>query len=82
METNQKVNRTKEEEYTLIEAIQADGDVLRGTGQSSDINKKTRPWNDVMKKINSIHENNGGVRGKEKMEQSQRFGLSPYGLEL
>ena len=40
METNRKVNWTKEEENTLIEAIQAARDVLRDTGQSVDINKK------------------------------------------
>ena len=36
IETNRKVNWTKEEEYTLIEAIQAAGDVLRGTGKSAE----------------------------------------------
>ena len=56
METNRKVNGTKEGEYTLIEAIQAAGDVLRGTGEIADMNnKKKRLWNDVMKKINPIH---------------------------
>ena len=70
MEKDRKVNWTKEEEYTLIEAIQAAGDVLRGTGQSADINKKKmRLWNDGMKNINSIQGNNLDVkRGKEKME--------------
>ena len=60
-EKNRNVNWTKEEEYTLIEAIQAAGDVLRGTGQSADINKKMRLWNDVMKNINSIYGNNRNV---------------------
>ena len=32
MEKIRKVNWTKEDEYTLIEAIQAAGDLLRGTG--------------------------------------------------
>ena len=54
---NQKVNWTKEEEYTLIDGILAAGDELRGTGQSEDINKKMRLWNDVLKNINSIHVN-------------------------
>ena len=64
----------KEEEYTLIEAIQAAEDLLRSTGQSVDINKKkTRLWNDVMKKINSILGNNRDVKEvKKKMEQSQK----------
>ena len=63
MEKNQKVNWTKEKEYTLIEATQAAGDVLRGTGQSRDINKKKmRLQNDVMKNINSIHVSNRDVK--------------------
>ena len=67
METNRKVNWTKEEEYTLIEAIQAAGDVLRGTGQSADMNKKkTRLWNDVINTINSIHGNNRDVKEVKK----------------
>ena len=58
---------TKEEEYTLIEAIQAAGDVLRGTGQSTDMNlKQTRLLNDVMNKINSIHGNNRDVKEVER----------------
>ena len=66
-ETNRKVNWTKEEEYTLIEAIQAAGDVLRGTSQSADINKKkTRLWNDVINKINSIHGNNRDMKEVKK----------------
>ena len=60
-------NRKKEEEYTLIEAIQAAGDVLRGTGQSANKNlKKTRLWNDVMKKINFIHGNNRDLKEVQK----------------
>ena len=67
METNRKVNWTEEEEYTLIEAILTAGDGLRSTGLSADMNKnKTRLWNDVMKKINFIHENNRGVKDVEK----------------
>ena len=57
----------KEEESTLIEAIQAAGDVLRSTGKSADINnKKTRLWNDVMNKINSILGNNRDVKEVNK----------------
>ena len=57
-----KVNWTKEE-YTLIEAIQDAGDILRGTGQCAEINKKkTRLWNNGMRKINSIHGNNRDVK--------------------
>ena len=67
MDKGRKVNWTKEEEYTLIEAIQDAGDVLRGTGQCAEINKKkTRLWNNVMRKINSIHGNNRDVKDIKK----------------
>ena len=68
MDTGRKVNWTKEEEYTLIEAIQDAGDILRGTGQCAEINKKkTRLfWNNVMRKINSIHGNNRDVKDIKK----------------
>ena len=66
MERNRKVNWTEEEEYTLIEAIQAAGDVLKGTGQSADINNEMRLGIDVMKNINSIHGNNRDVKEVEK----------------
>ena len=67
MDKGRKVNWTKEEEYTLIEAIQYAGDILRGTGQFAEINKKkTRLWNNVMRKINSIHGNNRDVKDIKK----------------
>ncbi|KAI6650212.1 Myb-related transcription factor, partner of profilin-like [Oopsacas minuta] len=68
MDKVRKVNWTKEEEYTLIEAIQDAGDILRGTaGQCAEINKKkTRLWNNVMRKINSIHGNNRDVKDIKK----------------
>ncbi|KAI6646857.1 T-SNARE domain-containing protein 1 [Oopsacas minuta] len=69
MDKGRKVNWTKEEEeYALIEAIQDAGDILRGTaGQCAEINKKkTRLWNNVMKKINSIHGNNRDVKDIKK----------------
>ena len=63
VDKGRKVNWTKEEEYALIEAIQDAGDILRGTGQCAEINKKkTRLWNNVMRKINSIHGNNRDVK--------------------
>ena len=67
MDKGRKVNWTKEEEYTLIEAIQDAGDLLRGTGQCAEINKKkTRLWNNVMRKVNSIHGNNRDVKDIKK----------------
>ena len=66
MEKNREVHWTKEEEYTLIEAAE---EVLRGTGQSADINKTNmRPWNDVMENINHIYGNNRDVKEVKKME--------------
>ena len=38
MEKWPKVNWTKEVQYTLIEAIQTAGDLLRGTGHSANLN--------------------------------------------
>ena len=64
---NKSESKLDKEEYTLIEAIQAAGGVLRSTGQSDDMNnKKTRLWNDVMKKINSILGNNRDVKEIKK----------------
>ena len=66
MEKHRKLNWTKEK-YTLIEASHAAGDILRGTGQSTDMNKKKmRLWNDVMKNINSIDGNSRGVKEVKK----------------
>ena len=51
MENLREVNWTKEKEYTLIEAIQAAGE-LRSSGQSADIKeKRMRLWNDVMETL-------------------------------
>ena len=77
METIRKVHWT-EEEYTLTGAIQAAEDVLRGTGQSADMNKKkTRLWKDVMKKINSIHGNNRDVKEVNKKWNSLKGSQMP-----
>ena len=74
----------KEEEYTLIEAIQGGGDVLRRTSQSADMNKKkTRLWNDVMKKIISIHGNNRDVKKvKKKMSSTLAFTGISWSVDL
>ena len=71
---SRKVNWTKEEEYTLIEASRPAGDALRGTGQSADINKKKmRLWNDVMKNITPSMETTGCERGKKKWNNLKGF---------
>ena len=67
MEIKRKIDWTNEEEYTLIEATQAAGDIVRDTVQSAEMNnKKKRLWNDVMKKINSIHGNKQAVKEVKK----------------
>ena len=51
MEKSQKVNWTKEEEYTLIKAIQTAGDLIRGTGHSANLNQKKKAlWTDITAK--------------------------------
>ena len=65
MERTRKINWTKEEEYTLIDGIQADGNLIRGTGQSAEINKKAL-WNGMMSKVNSIHSNNRDIKEIKK----------------
>ena len=58
----------KREEYTLTEATQASGDLLRGTGQRANIDKKkTRLWNDVMERnIESMHRNTRRLKEVKK----------------
>ena len=53
METNRKVNWTKVEENTLIEAIQTAraGDVLRDTGQSVDMIIKRRDHGTMLRRL-------------------------------
>ena len=66
MEKPRKSNWSKEEEYTLIDAIQSAGDLLRGTGHFADLNRKKLLWNDMVGKVNSIHGNNRDVRDLRK----------------
>ena len=66
MEKTRKINWTKEE-YTLIDAIQAAGNLIRGTGQSAEINKKKKALlNGMMSKVNSIHGNNRDIKDIKK----------------
>ena len=49
MEISRKNNWTKEEESTLINEIESAGEILRGLGNSADINKKKRQlWKDIL----------------------------------
>ena len=48
MEISRKNNWTKEEESTLINEIVSAGEILRGSGNCADINKKKRQlWKDI-----------------------------------
>ena len=40
MEKTRKQNCTKEEEFTLISAVDSSGEFFRGSGNCADINKK------------------------------------------
>ena len=67
MEKTRKVNWTKEEEYTLIEAVQTAGDLLKGTGHSANLNQKKKAlWKDMATKLNSIHGNHRDVKDLKK----------------
>ena len=67
MEKPRKSNWSKEEEYTLIDAIQSAGDLLRGTGHCADLNRKKKLlWNDMVGKVISIHGNNRDVKDLKK----------------
>ena len=68
IEKLRKSNWSKEEEYTLIDAIQSAGDLLRGTGHCPDLNEKKKLlWNDMVRKVNSIHGNNRDVKDLKKI---------------
>ena len=49
MEKWRKVNWTKEGQYTLIDAIQTAGDLLRGTGHSANLNQKKKDFEQIYK---------------------------------
>ena len=62
MEISRKNNWTKEEESTLINEIESAGEILRGSGNCADINKKKRQlWKDIAARINSVHGNHRAV---------------------
>ena len=62
MEMSRKNNWTKEEESTLINGIESAGDILRGSGNSADINiKKRQLWKDIATRINCVHDNKRAV---------------------
>ena len=59
MEKSRKQNWTKEEECTLISEIESAGELLRGSGNSADLNKKKKElWKTIAGKVNAVHGNN------------------------
>ena len=62
MEKSRKANWTREEECSLINEIESAGDILRGSGNSADKNKRRKQiWRDIAAKLNSIHGNGRAV---------------------
>ena len=67
MEKSRKLNWTKEEECTLINEIDSAGEILRGSGNSADINKKKKQlWKDIATKVNSVYGNNRAIEDIRK----------------
>ena len=67
MEKSRKLNWTKEEECTLINEIDSAGEILRGSGNSANINKKKKQlWKDIATKVNSVYGNNRAIEDIRK----------------
>ena len=58
MENSGKHNWTEEEECTLINEINSAGEILRGSGNSANINKIKKLWKDIGNGVNSVYWNN------------------------
>ena len=69
-ETNGKTPQNKldqEEECSLINEIESAGDILRGSRNSTDKNKRRKQiWRDIAAKLNSIHGNGRAVEDIRK----------------
>ena len=62
MDKSRKSNWTKEEECSLINEIESVGEILRGSGNSADKNKRRKQiWKDIAAKLNSTHGNGRAV---------------------
>ena len=62
MDKSRKANWTKEEECSLINEIESAGEILRGSGNSADRNKRRKQiWKDIAAKLNSAHGNGRAV---------------------
>ena len=67
MDKSRKSNWTKEEECSLINEIESAGEILRGSGNSADKNKRIKQiWKDIAAKLNSAHGNGRAVEDIRK----------------
>ena len=74
MEISRKNNWTKEEESTLINEIESAGEVLRGSENSADINKKKRQlWKDIVTKINKVDDIRKSGKLMPVLEKQERL---------
>ena len=71
MDKSRKANWTREEECSLINEIESAGEILRGSGNSADKNKRRKQiWRDIATKLNSVHGNGRAVEDiRKKMDQ-------------
>ena len=65
MDKPRKPNWTREEECTLINEIESAGEILRGSGNSADKNKR-KIWRNIAAKHNSAHGNGRAVEDIRK----------------
>ena len=62
MDKSRKSNSIREEEYSLINEIESAGEILRGSGNSADKNKRRKQiWRDIAAKLNSVHGNGRAI---------------------
>ena len=74
MDKPRKPNWTREEECTLINEIESAGEILRGSGNSADKNKKRKQiWRDIAAKLNSAHGNGRAVEDIRKKWTNQKL---------
>ena len=67
MDKYRKTNWTSEEECSLINEIESAGEILRGSGNSADKEKKKKQiWREIVVKLNSAYGNGRAVEDVNK----------------
>ena len=67
MDKSRKANWTRQEECSLINEIESADEILRGSGNSDDKNKRKKQiWRDIAAKLNSVHGNGRAVEDIRK----------------